>query len=297
MPSPPDALARALSADGRISVRTLVGTGVAAEGARRHETGALATAALGRTLLGCALLGSLGKGDETVQLHFSGNGPLRSMVAISDADGRVRGNVAEPRAELPLAGGGLDVARGIGLGRLSVLRYAPSWREPYTGIVPIVSGEVAEDLALYLTESEQTPSAVGLGLRLGSGGDRVEVEAAGGFLAQVLPGSGDAPLDRLEANVAELGSVSDRIFAGTTASDLALRLLDGLGGRLLDEAEPRFHCDCANRVERAVTLIGDDALAEHIASGEPIEVRCEFCASVHLVDAERARAHGTATTT
>jgi molecular chaperone Hsp33 len=290
-------LTRALSADGRISVRALVGTGIAAEGARRHETGALATAALGRTLLGGVLLGSLGKGEETLQLHFSGDGPLRSLVAISDVEGRVRGNVGEPHAELPLAAGSLDVARGIGLGRLSVLRYAPSWREPYTGIVPIVSGEVAEDLALYLTESEQTPSAVGLGLRLSANQDAVEVEAAGGFLAQVLPGPGDPPLDRLEANVAELGSVSERIFQGATARDLARLLLAGLGGDILGEGEPRFHCDCANRVERAVTLIGEAALDEHTASGEPIEVRCEFCASVHLVDARRAQARSAASAT
>ena len=285
-------MVRALSADGRVSVRAIVGTELVAEGARRHETSPLATAALGRTLLGCALLGSLGKGEETVQVQFSGKGPLGSLMATADAAGRVRGSVRSPKADLPLAGGSPDVARGIGLGRLSVLRFAPSWREPYTGIVPLVSGELAEDIALYLTESEQTPSAVGLGVRVGSAG---EIEAAAGFLAQLVPGDAGASaepasLERLEANVASLHSVSERVFEGASAEDLASGLLAGLGGSVLEESQPRFFCDCARRVERAVTLLGDQALDEHIQGGEPVEVRCEFCAAVHLVDAERAQA-------
>lgn len=284
----PDRLARALSEGGDVAVRTVTGTALVAEAAARHGTGPTATAALGRALLGALLLGAGGKDGETVQLRFRGDGPLRSVLAIADAEGRVRGNVGTRVVDLPLRGGRLDVAGALGLGELSVVRHRPGWREPYTGIVPLVSGEIAQDLALYLTESEQTPSAVALGVYLEPDGT---VTGAGGFLAHALPGARDEALAALERNVAAVGSPSERVRDGESAEELALALLEGLGGRVLEAHPVAFHCGCdERRVLRAVTLLGREALREMCDTGEPVEVRCELCGERYAVDPERARA-------
>lgn len=287
-PPVPDRLARAISEDGSVAVRAVTGTSLVAEAALRHGTGPTATAALGRALLGALLLGAGGKDGETVQLRFRGSGPLRSILAIADAAGRVRGNVGTPVVELPLRGGRLDVAGAIGLGELSVVRHRPGWREPYTGIVPLVSGEVAQDLALYLTESEQTPSAVALGVYLEPDGT---VAGAGGFLAQALPGAREETVAVLERNVAAVGSPSERVRDGESAEELALALLEGIGGRVLEAHEVAFHCGCdEGRVLRAVTLLGREELGALCHAGEPLDVRCELCGERYAVDPERARA-------
>ena len=244
--------------------------------------------ALGRTLLGAVLLGSSGKDEETVQIRFRGSGPLGHVVAVADCEGRARGYVGHPEAHLPKHGNHMDVAGGIGFGDLSVVRHRPGWKKPYTGIVPITAGTVAQDLTLYLAESEQTPSALALGVSLGDGGD---VRHAGGYLAQALPGTDDEAVAQLEANVRTLLSPIDWFAAGGDAEGLARALLDGIGGRLLQSGETVYHCGCdAGRVLRAVAMLGRDDLAAAIADGETLEVRCEFCAERYEVDPKRARA-------
>ncbi len=283
-----DVLLRAVSADGALAVRALRGTALVAEAARRHRTAPLATAALGRGLMGAVLLGSLGKDDEQVQLRFRGDGPLRVVVALADDAGRARGYVGNPAVELPSRDGKLDVGRALGLGELSVVRHRRGWREPYTGIVPLVSGEIAEDLALYLSESEQTPSAVALGVFVEADGS---VGAAGGFLVQALPGARPEQLAAVEANVRGLPSPSEWVRSGGGVEAMVERLLAGLGGRVLERSTPRFYCGCDDdRVLRAVTLLGREAIQEYLERGEEVEVRCEFCGEQYRVDPERARA-------
>lgn len=275
--SPPqgDQLLRAVSADGSVSVRALVATELVREAANRHRTSPTAGAALGRTLMGAVLLASGSKDDETLQIQLRGDGPLGTVTVIADAAGRVRGFAAHPDAHLPPREGKLDVGGLVGKGILAVVRHHPSWREPYSGIVPIVSGEVAEDLAHYLLESEQKPSAVALGVFVGAEG---EIEAAGGFLVQALPGAREEVLARLEANVRALPPPTELLRAGLRAGDVVTRLLDGLGARELASTQPAFSCRCDRaRVLRAVTLLGREELREIRASGEALEVRCEFC--------------------
>ncbi len=283
-----DSLLRALSEDGGVAVRALVGTELVREAARRHATSALATQALGRALLGSLLLGARGKDGETVELRFRGRGPLGSVIAMADCEGRARGYVSHPAVELPLRGGKLDVPGGLGLGELVVVRFRPGWREPYTGIVPLVSGEMAKDIALYLTESEQTPSAVALGVYQEASG---EVAAAGGFLVQALPGADDDTVARVEQNVLGLPALSEWIRAGAGASTLVERLLGGVGRRDLESGPACFHCGCDDaRVLRAVSLLGRRDLEQAMATHETLEVRCVFCGDRYDVDPERARA-------
>jgi molecular chaperone Hsp33 len=283
-----DQLLRTLSEDGSVSVRALVGSALVREAARRHETSPVATAALGRTLLGAVLLASQGKDAETVEVRFRARGPLGHVVAIADDAGRTRGYVGNPGLDLPLRGGRLDVSGALGLGELAVMRFRPGWREPYTGIVPIVSGEIAEDFALYLTESEQSPSAVALGVYHEQDG---APRAAAGFLVQALPGADDDVVKRIESNVRSLPSLARLASEGASASDLVTRLLDGVGRRDLETVAPQFFCACDDeRVLRAVAMLGRRDLEDAMAKAEQLEVRCVFCAERYAVDPERARA-------
>jgi molecular chaperone Hsp33 len=267
---------RALSGDGSVAVRTLVATELVGEAARRHATTPTASAALGRALMGATLLAAAAKGDETVQLAFRGDGPLGGVTAIADGRGRARGFVGNPGAELPARGNKLDVGGAVGKGILAVVRHQPGWREPYRGLVPLASGEIAEDIARYLQDSEQIASAVALGVLVGRQGD---VEAAGGFLVQVLPGASASALAELERNVLSLPSPTEMLRSGLRGDDILERLVGSLASGPRERSRPAFACSCdRGRVERAVLLLGRAEVREIAAGGETVEVRCEFCA-------------------
>lgn len=280
-------LVRAMSGDGSVAVRALAATSLVAEAARRHGTSPVATVALGRALMGAVLLAAGGKDGERLQLRFQGDGPLSPVMAMADCDGRARGSVGDRTLHLPLRSGRLDVGGAVGQGQLVVVRQRTGWREPYTGIVPIVSGEIGEDLALYLTESEQTPAAVGLGVHLAPGGG---VAAAGGFLAEALPEADDAVIEALESNVRGLPSPADLVRRGGGAEAILDRLLLGLDPREVRRSRPLFHCGCTEqRVLRAIALLGREEVESLCTAGEPVEVRCELCGEQYRVDPERAR--------
>jgi molecular chaperone Hsp33 len=253
----------------------VVARNLVAEAVERRPLAPTALAALGRVLVGAVLLGTGNKDGETVQLQFRGDGPLGMMVAICDSTGRVRGTVSNPAVDLPLRDGQPDVPGAIGVGVLSVVRSRPSWREPYRGTVPLVSGEVAKDLTLYLTESEQTPSAVGLGIAIDT---NARVATAGGFLIQTLPGASEEATLQMEQNVLALPGTSALLQEGVDADGLADLLLTGLGARERHRSMPVFHCPCSReRALRTLVLLGRDEMREIIDAGSTQEVCCEFC--------------------
>jgi molecular chaperone Hsp33 len=271
-----DALVRAVSRDGSVAVRAIVATRLVSAAALRQRTAPTASAALGRTLMASILMAAAGKDGETVQIQIRGDGPLGPVTAISDELGRARGIVANPELYLPpRADGKLDVGGGVGAGVLAVVRHRPGWREPYSGIVPLVSGEIAEDVAYYLAESEQIPAALALGVHVGAGG---EVEAAGGILVQALPHADPETLARFEASLRELRSPTQLVRAGLDAEGILERVATGveLGERY--RSAPSFWCPCdVDRVRRALTLLGREETRDMAARGEWVEVRCEFC--------------------
>jgi molecular chaperone Hsp33 len=272
----PDALVRTISADGSVSVRVLAATHLVQEAARRHQTSPTATVALGRALMGTLLLASEAQDGERVQVRIRGDGPIGSLLVTASSDGDVRGYATHPDVLLPPAGDRFDVAGAVGLGTLAVERNHPSWKQPYSGVVPLVSGEIARDFAHYLLESEQKPSAVALGVQLGPGG---AVVAAGGYLVQALPGASASALDVLERRVRSLLQPSALLRDGVTAEGLLDRLVGGLGTAEVARVEPRFRCPCdERRVLAALTLLGPEELREIAESGESVEVRCAFCA-------------------
>jgi molecular chaperone Hsp33 len=284
----PDRLVRTISRDGGIAVRAIVGTRLVAEAARRHDTSPTATAALGRTLLGALLLASGGKSGESVQIQFRGDGPLRSVVALADDSGRARGYVLQPHAHPPRVNGELDVHNAVGAGILTVVRQRPG-QPPYTGVVQILYGTIARDLTHYLSESEQSRTAVALGVQEFGAGQ--EIAAAAGYLVHALPGASDSETRRAEHNVRANALPSALVAAGCDARGLTELLLDGLGHREHFESEVAFRCNCdADRVAAAVKMLGDEEIAHAARSGEALEVRCEFCAETYTLAPDALRA-------
>ena len=281
----PDELIRTFTPDASVSVRVLSATQLVREAARRHNTTPIATVALGRALMGGLLLATEGQDGEHVQVQFRGRGPLGTITVTADSEGAVRGYLQHPDADLPLTGEHFDTSVAIGLGELAIERNHPSWKRPYSGIVPIVTGEIARDLATYLLESEQKPSAVALGIFVSETG---QVEAAGGYLVQALPGADDEVLASLERHVIETPNPSELLHDGASANAILERLLGEPVGDSLDRLHPRFHCPCTiDRVMRAATLLGADEIREIIEQGEDLEVCCAFCANAYHLTPEQ----------
>jgi molecular chaperone Hsp33 len=265
------------------TVRALaaVTTGVVEEGRVRHGTQATATAALGRTLTGCLLIGATMKQEERLSIELVGDGPLRRVMATTTGDGRVRGYVGRPETHLPPKRGKLDVAGAIGDGLLCVIRTQPWNKEPYRSIMKLVSGEIAADLAHYLSSSEQMPSAVGLGVFVDRDG---RVEAAGGFLVQPLNGAAPEVVTAIERTVAGLAPVTTMVREGMGPEDIARAALHGIDARVVAAQEVAFGCPCTReRVLGALLLLGRAELEDMIATDGRAAVRCEFCGEAYEV--------------
>jgi molecular chaperone Hsp33 len=286
----PDRLVRTISESGTIGVKAIVGSELVAEALARRPHTPTAGNALGRAMMGAVLIAVGSAPDdaddaniESVQLQFRGDGPLGSLTAIADSRAQVRGTVQHPSVTLVLADDTPDIARAIGLGPLNVVRHRPRWRSPYTGTVPLVSGEVAGDLTLYLTESEQTPSAMGLGVSFGP--EMVNVGACG-FLVQALPGATDDELTQMEENVAALPGLAQMLEEPITADDLIDRLLIDLGSRDRHTMTPRFHCPCTHsRALRTLSLLEREEIIEMIEQDQSQEIICDFCGKDYQIAA------------
>jgi molecular chaperone Hsp33 len=180
------------------------------------------------------------------------------------------------------------VGGAVGRGSLAVVRYHPSWREPYSGIVPLQSGEIAEDIAHYLEASEQTASALALGVFVAADGD---VELAGGYLVQALPGADENALGVIERNVHALASPTELLRAGLGPRQILEGVLGELGSKEIDRSEPRFFCACSrDRIRQAVVLLGRAEMGEIARERETLEVRCEFCATLYSLDPDEVGA-------
>ncbi|MDI6870267.1 MAG: Hsp33 family molecular chaperone HslO [Bacillota bacterium] len=271
-----DYLVRAVAAEGQVRAFCCRTTGLCEEARLRHGTWPTATAALGRALTGAAMLGALLKREERVTLQVVGDGPLGSVVAEADAQGYVRGYVRNPQIHLaPTSEGKLDVAGAVGRnGHLYVLRDF-GLKEPYRGSVPLVSGEIAEDLTYYFARSEQTPSAVALGVL-------VEVDhsvrAAGGYLLQVMPGADPSLGGELEGAVGRSGPVSGLIDSGRLPEEILADLLGPLGVEELGRQPLAYRCRCnREKLSRALVALGPAELADLAAEPNGAELVCRFC--------------------
>lgn len=279
-----DYLVRIITKNGSLRALACVSTELVVEACQRHNTSPLASTALGRALTGGVLMAALLKTGQRVALKFEGNGPLKKILVEADKSGTVCGTVGVPTAALPELGGKLDVAGAIGRAGLLTVTKDIGMTDTYPGTVQLVSSEIGEDLAWYLTTSEQIPSAVGLGTFLDGAG---QVVVAGGFLVQALPPQDDAAIDHLMERIAALPPLSELLLQGTTPEELLEKLFDGIPFDLLEKREISFHCSCnREKVERVFLVMGSSELQKLLTEQDGAEVSCEFCREQYFFSRE-----------
>lgn len=264
-------------ADG-VRVYAAVTTDLVNEAIRRHGCHPVAAAALGRTMTGALLLAANLKNREALTVTFDGHGPLGKVTADATPEGFVRGYVTNPYVDLPQnAKGKIDVGGGVGTdGTVTVTRFT-GLRNPVTGSAPLTDGEIADDLTKYLYVSEQTPSSVGLGVLIGHAGEEMACIGAGGFIIQPMPDATDETIDKLEANLKKVNSVSHMVEHGLDAKGIIAELLQGFAVDYLTTTELAFRCPCSKeRISEVLLSLGKSDLESLIEDGHA-EVCCHFC--------------------
>ena len=244
-----------------------------------HKTSAVTSAALGRLLAAASMMGDMLKGkDDSVTLRISGDGPAGSVIAVADSEGNCRGYVSNPVVEIDLnSKGKLDVSGAIGSGTLTVMKDL-NLKEPYVAQIPLVSGEIAEDITAYYATSEQTPTVCALGVLVNPD---LSIRAAGGFMIQLLPFASEEAISGVEKSIEGLPSFTQMLSSGMTLEAICKRALQEFEIEILDESEPVYKCYCSKeRVEAALISTGKAEL-EDMAKDEKTEVSCHFCDAVY----------------
>lgn len=269
-------IVRTISTDGAVMMMASDTTDIVAEAAGIHGTSKVCTAALGRLLTGTSFLGYRLKEDNgSVTVRINGKGPCGSVIAVSDSRGNVRGYVTDPKIELPLkANGKLDVGGAVGRdGFLTVMKDF-GVGDPYTGQTAIVSGEIAEDITAYMAESEQIPSACGLGVLVNT--DK-SVACAGGFLIQLLPSADESTITAVEECLKKSKTPTAMLAEGMTPYDMCRSVLSSFDMEFLDENDIYFRCSCSrDKVEKALISAGEENLRD-MAKDPETSVTCQFC--------------------
>ena len=281
-----DQLVRVIANDAPIKATALSATQLVERARAIHDTWPVATAALGRLLMGASMMGNMLKNDDgSVTLRVRGGGPLGSITAVSDSQGNVRGYVTNPAVDVPRkAHAKLDVGAAVGCdGELTVIKDI-GMREPYVGSVQLVGGEIAEDIAAYFVESEQIPTACALGVLVAP--DQT-VQAAGGYLIQLLPGADDAVISAVERGIAKVGAVSAKLDQGISPLALLQEVLGEFELEVLETTPVEYRCQCSReRVSRALISMGRQELEALIRDQGCAELTCQFCDKVYQFSKE-----------
>ena len=279
-----DQIVRVLAKDAPVKASAISARALVERARQIHKTLPVATAALGRALMGCSMMGNqLKEQNGTVTLQIKGGGPLGSITVTSDSAGNVRGYVQNGAVELmEKAPGKLDVGRAVGTdGTLTVIRDI-GLKEPYVGRVGLLSGEIADDLTAYFAESEQIPTACALGVLVDT--DQ-SVRCAGGYLIQLLPGADDGVITKVEQGVARVGAVTAALKEGISALELVRRVLSDFELEVLEESPVEYRCYCSReRVTRALVSLGREELRALIDEQGEAELTCQFCDRVYHYD-------------
>jgi molecular chaperone Hsp33 len=270
-----DYLIRATGFDGHVRAFAARTTEIVEEMRRRHDMWNTATAAAGRTLTATLMMGAMLKGNESLSVKIKGGGPIGQIVAEANAHGEGVAYVTNPHVHFELNDKGkLDVTRAVGTDGFLYVTKDLGLKEPYQGSSPIVSGEIGEDFTYYFVTSEQTPSAVGVGV-LVNPADR-SVLAAGGFILQLLPGTPDEVVEKLEERLGQLPQVSRMIGEGLSPEEILARVLDE--PKYLSRTDIQFRCTCSEqKVEKALVSLGREEMQSMIEEQGEAEVHCHFC--------------------
>lgn len=275
-----DYLVRGIAANGTVRAFAVDTTESVAHAAERHETYPVVTAALGRILSAGAMMGSMMKGeDDLITLTIKGDGPIGTITVTADSHGNIKGFAGNPTVDIPLKRPGkLDVGGAVGNGTLTVVMDL-GLAEPYNGTVELQTGEIGDDFAYYFTVSEQTPSAVGLGVMVDTDWS---VKHSGGFIIQMMPDVQEDTISVLESKLAEVSSVTDMMEQGMTPEDMLKNILGDLDLNITETSPVQFKCNCSkDRVASALATIQSSDLQEMIDDGKDIEVKCYFCNSAY----------------
>ena len=284
-----DYLVRGMSMDGFVKVVAIRSTELVRRSAQIHGTTPNATAALGRALTAASMMGNMQKVENgSMTLQIRGGGPIGTITVVSDPEGNVRGCVTEP--EVPLVEkfpGKLDVGATVGTdGALTVIRDL-QMKEPYIGQVPLVSGEIGDDVTAYFAQSEQTPTACALGVLIDT--DQ-SVKVAGGYLLQLLPGAPEETIDALEKGIQRAGAVTAMLETGLTPEEILGQVCGDIGVVFMETTEVSYKCYCSReRVTAALISLGREELTEIAQEGKAFPVECQFCDSVYQFTPENIR--------
>ena len=276
-----DYIVRGMTMDGFVKVAAIRSTGLVAEAARIHNTTANATAAFGRCLTAASMMGNMQKVENgSMTMQIKGGGPIGGITCVSDAVGNVRGYVLEPHVPLmEKYPGKLDVGATVGVdGTMTIIRDL-QMKEPYVGSIQLVTGEIGDDVTAYFVQSEQIPTACALGVLVDT--DQ-SVAAAGGYLIQLLPGADLDMIEKIEAGVRRVGSVSKALMGGLDAAGLLREVLSDFELEILDTHPVEYRCYCSrDRVERALISMGREEMEEMIAEQGQADLSCQFCDNVY----------------
>ena len=280
-----DYMIRAVAAGGSIRAFAATTRDTVEEARRRHNTSPVVTAALGRLLTGAAMMGSMMKGDrDRLTLKINGDGPVKSLTAVADSKGNVKGYAEEPQVILHANDKGkLDVAGAVGIGVLTVTKDI-GLKEPYVGTSMLVTSEIAEDITYYFATSEQTPSAVALGVLMNR---ENTVRQAGGFILQLMPNVDEETISRLEKRIGGITSITALLDKGMSPEEILAYVLEGFEIEILDKKPVGFYCGCnKQRIRGAIVSLGRKDLESLIEDREPVEVHCDYCNTSYLFSVE-----------
>ena len=280
-----DYLVRATAADAQVRAFAVTARDTVETARAAHDTRPVMTAALGRLLCAGAMMGSMMKGEaDILTLQVQGDGPAGGLTVTADSRGRVKGYAVNPQVILPPnSQGKLDVGGAVGAGSLRGIKEL-GLKEPYVGQTQLQTGEIAEDLTYYFAASEQVPSSVGLGVLMEKNNT---VKQAGGFIVQLMPFAEGNVIEKLEANLCRIHSVTKLLEDGNSPEQILGILLEGMDMEILSDMPVEFYCNCSReRVAKALYSIGKKEMDEMIKDGEPIEVKCHFCNTAYQFSVE-----------
>ncbi|KAA8787382.1 Hsp33 family molecular chaperone HslO [Paenibacillus amylolyticus] len=282
-----DRLIRGTAMNGKVRAFAVQTTDLVEELRRRHDTFPTATAAMGRTVTTAAIMGAMLKGDEKLTIQVNGDGPIGQIVADANAKGEVRGYVSNPHVHLPSNRfGKLDVAGAVGTEGFINITKDLGMKDPYRGSIPIISGELGEDFTYYFAQSEQTPSAVGVGVLVDTDNS---VIVSGGFIIQLLPGLTDPEITEIENAIGALPPVTTLLNEGLELEELLRRLLPDV--QVMGELDIRFSCSCSReRLEQTLISLGQSELEQLIEEEGQAEVVCQFCNEAYDFNKEQLEA-------
>ena len=283
-----DRIIDCLAYNGKVSIKCISSAEIVEKARKIHDLSPTASAALGRLLTITSIMGYELKSDEaTVTNQIKGEGPIGMLTAVSDKNGNVKGYVSNPQIDLPLKENGkLDVGKAVGTKGMLYIVKDLGVGNPYVGMTPIVSGEIAEDFTHYFALSEQTPSVVSLGVLT----TETTVEQAGGLIVQLMPDATEETIATLEQNVAKLKSVTTMLSEGMTPDDILNVVLEGLDPKILDICDVKFDCNCSKeRIKKVLISLGRETLTEIIEEDKQAEISCHFCNSAYHYTEEELR--------